>query len=75
MSALETVKPSRLSLSANAWRNASVVPEITAVSKPNSSEPSAATIALKSSRPPPECELEARVDVSVGKLVCMTFRF
>ena len=52
-SALDTVKPRRLSLSSYTCRNASVVPEITAVSKPNSSDPSAATMALSRSIPPP----------------------
>ena len=41
-SALDTVKPRRLSLSPNTCRKASVVPEITAVSKPKSNDPSAA---------------------------------
>src|SRR5580700_1925502 len=66
ISALETVNPSRLSLSENARRNASVVPEITAVSNPNSSEPSAATIALNSRMAPPEGEPEDRTDGSEG---------
>ncbi len=52
-SALETVKPSRLSLSSYTSRKASVVPEITAVSKPNSSDPRAATRALINSIAPP----------------------
>src|ERR1039458_9885580 len=52
-SALDTVKPRRLSLSVYTCRKASVVPEITAVSKPKSSDPSAATMALIRRMPPP----------------------
>ena len=43
ISALATVKPNKLSLRANLARKASVVPEMTAVSKPNNNPPKAAT--------------------------------
>src|SRR5664279_3316850 len=45
-SALDTVKPSQYLLSAYTCCKASVVPEMTAVSKPKSSDPRAATMAL-----------------------------
>ena len=70
ISALETVKPSRLSLSVNTCRKASVVPEMTAVSKPKSSEPSAATMALINRIPPPPLPV-VRVVGSVGIGACM----
>ncbi len=47
INALETVKPSRFSLSPKTRRSASVAPEMTAVSNPNNSEPSAATLAVR----------------------------
>jgi hypothetical protein len=48
ISALATVKPSSESLRLKIDRSASVVPEITAVSKPKSSPPSAAISAQPS---------------------------
>src|SRR5436190_20376065 len=51
ISALETVNPSRLLFREKICRSDSVAPEITAVSKPKRNEPSAATIALSTSRP------------------------
>ena len=68
--ALETVKPSRLSVSEKTWRRDSVVPEITAVSNPNRNEPSAATIALSTRRPPPERDALAAGALGIG--ACMT---
>jgi hypothetical protein len=70
-SALDTVKPSRLSLSSYTCRSASVVPEITAVSKPKSSEPKAATMALINRIPPPPLLRLVVVGISVAMGVCM----
>src|ERR1035441_2578509 len=53
-SALDTVKPSQNLSSAYTCCKASVVPEMTAVSKPKSSEPRAATMALIKRIPPPQ---------------------
>src|ERR1017187_1409334 len=70
-SALDTVNPRRLSLSMYTWRKASVVPEITAVSKPNSSDPRAATTALITRIPPPPLLRFVVVGDSVVRGVCM----
>jgi len=53
--AIETVNPSKLSDRWKICRSVPVVPEITAVSKPKRNEPSAAIMALSTSRRPP-CE-------------------
>ena len=69
--ALETVNPSRLSLSVNAWRNASVAPEITAVSNPNNSEPSAATPAVRNKKRRLVDEPDRGAPATGGRDVCM----
>src|SRR6266446_1901222 len=52
ISALDTVKPRKKLLSWKTFCKDSVVPEITAVSKPNKNEPKAATTALSNKVPP-----------------------
>ena len=50
MSAVATVNPRPAGLRLNSWASATVVPEITAVSKPKIRPPSEATIALRMTR-------------------------
>src|ERR1019366_2603688 len=73
-SALDTVKPSQKSFSVNTCRSASVVPEITAVSKPKSSDPSAATMALikRTPLPPPLRPVVAGDSVARGIFIVTT---
>ena len=69
--ALETVNPSRLSFSVNAWRNAPVAPEITAVSNPNNSEPSPATPAVRNKNRRLPDDGGRGSPTTGGKYVCM----